>query len=57
MANVTNILMQRDGLSQQEAEELIDDTMEEILNSDPFEAGDILLNNLGLEEDYLMDLF
>lgn len=56
MANVTEILMERDNISQQQVEELMNDTLEEILNSDPLDSADILLNNLGLEEDYIMDL-
>lgn len=53
---VIDILMRRDGMSREDAEELVDETREEILSSDPFEAEDILADNLGLELDYLMDI-
>lgn len=43
-------------MTKAEAEELINETREEILASDPFEAEDIIADNLGLEPDYLIDL-
>lgn len=53
---VTKILMERDGLTRAAAEELINETREEILASDPWEIEDILMNNLGLEPDYIFDI-
>lgn len=53
---VTKILMERDELTRAAAEELINETREEILASDPWEIEDILMNNLGLEPDYIFDI-
>lgn len=53
---VTKILMERDGLTRAAAEELINETREEILASDPWEIEDILMNNLDLEPDYIFDI-
>lgn len=57
METIVKILMKRDGLSRQEAESLIQETRSEILNSNPFEADEILSANLGLEPDYLFYIF
>lgn len=54
--NVVEVLMKRDGLSESEAVELVEETREELLSADPFEADDIIACNLGLEPDYLMDI-
>lgn len=54
--DVVEILMKRDGLSEEEARELVEETREEIINSDPFEADDIMMSNLGLEPDYLFEI-
>lgn len=57
---VTKILMERDGLTEKEANELIAETREEIL--DAIDRGDciyveeIFEDNLGLEPDYIMDI-
>lgn len=56
MNRVVKILMDRDGITRKEAEELIEETREEILANDSFYADDIILNNLGLEPDYIMDI-
>lgn len=56
MNEAKRILMERDGLTEAEAQNQIDATMEEILMSDPFKADDIFMNDLGLEPDYLIDL-
>lgn len=58
MNNIIKILMNRDGLTYEEAREEYEITQEEILKSiaggyDDVE--DILLNNLGLEMDYIFD--
>lgn len=56
MENVIEILMERDGISRQEAEELIDETRDLLLSSDVWEADDIMADQLGLEPDYIMDI-
>lgn len=56
MENVIEILMERDGISRQEAEELIDETRDLLLSSDAWEADDIMADQLGLEPDYIMDI-
>jgi hypothetical protein len=51
---IVPILMQRDGISQAEAEELVDDAKQRVLaGEDPEE---ILLEDFGLEPDFLFDL-
>lgn len=56
MNEVVKILMDRDGMTQKEAEELVNETREEILAADPWEIEEIILNNLGLEPDYIFDI-
>lgn len=56
MNRVVKILMERDGMTQKEAEELVNEAREEILASDPQEVEDIILDVLGLEPDYIMDI-
>lgn len=53
---VTQILMQRDGMSRSEAEELVSETRELLLSSDPWEADEIMADQLGLEPDYIFDI-
>ena len=58
MNRVVEILINRDGITQQEAEDMISDVkrqMEEC-NYDPAECEDIFMSELGLEMDYLMDI-
>lgn len=57
MNRVVEILMERDGMTKNEAEKLINETREVILEGDPFESEDIMLEMLGLEMDYIMDIF
>ncbi len=54
--NTVEVLMKRDGLSESEAIDLIEETRDEILSVDPFKADEIIICNLGLEPDYLMDI-
>lgn len=60
MNRVVKILMERDGISKDEAKEFIRDTQAEI--SEAIESGDfqlvydIMRDNLMLEPDYIMDL-
>ena len=56
MNKVVEILIKRDGMTKTEAEKLIDETREELLAADPFEAEDIIADYLGLEPDYIMDI-
>lgn len=48
--------MERDGLTKQEAEERVDEVREMLSESDPWEAEDILMDELGLEMDYIFDI-
>ena len=57
MNRVVEILMKRDGISQEEAEELVRDTASELADcTDVLDADEIIESNLGLEPDYIMDL-
>ena len=57
MKQIVEILMRRDGISEVEAENLIEDCMEEmqdaIMRGNYQECEDILASYLGLEPDYL----
>ena len=58
MNRVVKILMERDDLSQTEAEHLLKEVrdMLEECNYDPEESEDIISSELGLELDYTMDI-
>lgn len=56
MNKVVKILMDRDGLTQKEAEKLVSETREEILAADPWDMEEIIFYNLGLEPDYIIDI-
>ena len=60
MNKVVEILMERDGLTRTEAEELVEDTRSELIEAAEgtscLEADEIIMNNLGLEPDYLFDI-
>lgn len=55
---IAAILCRRDGITFAEAEECIQRTIEEMeaCSFDPIECEDIMMNNLGLEMDYIFDL-
>lgn len=53
---IVYILMNRDGMSKKDAEDLVKETREEILAADPWEMEDIMMDNLGLEPDYIFNL-
>lgn len=57
MSKVVEILMKRDGLSRTEAQEQFNEVREMIqeCNFDPFETEDILIEELGLEMDYIFE--
>lgn len=61
MNKVVELLMVRDGISQEEAQELFDiarDKAMDIIDSDGmmWEVEEVLTDDLGLESDYLLDL-
>lgn len=57
MNRVVKILMERDGISEDEARALVRETRDELIMLDnPFEADEIIENYLGLEPDYLEDI-
>jgi hypothetical protein len=56
MANIVKILMKRDGITEEEARNLVDETRDLLISSNPFEAEDIMADQLGLELDYVMDV-
>lgn len=54
---VVKILMERDGMTKEEATALVKDTQAELLDcTNVLEADDIIMSNLGLEPDYLYDI-
>lgn len=53
---VVRILMERDGLSTEEAQEMLEEVREMISEADPWEVEDILADELGLEMDYIFDI-
>lgn len=52
---IINILINRDGLTREEAQELCEETIE-LMMEDPLNAEDIMMDQLGLEPDYIIDL-
>ena len=56
MKNVIKILVERDGISIDEATELILETRNMILKADQYDADQIIMDNLGLEPDYIFDI-
>ena len=57
MNKVVEILTSRDGMPQDHAERLVQETRDEIMMLDnPLEADDVLMDYLGLEPDYLEDV-
>jgi tetrahydromethanopterin S-methyltransferase subunit G len=53
---IVRILMDRDGLSKEEANERLDEVREMIADAHPCEVEDILAFELGLEMDYIFDI-
>lgn len=53
---VVKILMERDGMTKQEAQETVDNVRELLSEAEPWEADDILMDELGLEMDYIFDI-
>ncbi len=55
MEKIINILIERDGMTEEDARALIKETIDEIICA-PYDADDIIMDYLGLEPDYLEDL-
>lgn len=56
MNSVVKILMERDGMTEQESIDLVKETKEELLHNGGCYVDEIILENLGLEPDYIMDI-
>lgn len=60
MENITDVLVRRDGISEEEAERQVADFREEIddmiMEGDLEGIEDALMDEFGLEPDYLMDV-
>ena len=56
MNPVVKILMERDGMTEQGATYLVKETKEELLCNGGCYVDDIIMENLGLEPDYIMDI-
>lgn len=54
MESLRQVLMRRDDLTGEEADQLIDDARQQVLDSEDPE--EVLLNEFGLEPDYVFDL-
>lgn len=58
MDKIIEILMKRDGIDEEEARALVEETRDEIISlDDPMEADNIMMDYLGLEPDYILDIF
>lgn len=53
---VVRILMKRDDLTREEAEERVAEVREMISEAGPYEVEDIIADELGLEMDYIFDI-
>lgn len=53
---VIRILMERDGLTKEEATERLEEVREMISYADPYEVEGIIADELGLEMDYIFDI-
>lgn len=57
MNKIVKILMERDGINEEEARSLIKETRDEIMMLDnPLEADTVLMEYLGLEPDYIFEI-
>ena len=62
MKNLKEVFMRRDGLTEREAEEMIEQMRDEVLeildeSGSYEEVEDLLLDEYGVEMDYIMELF
>lgn len=53
--SLKQVIMRRDGLTSQEADELIESAREQIFE-EGIDPEEVLLNDFGLEPDYIFDL-
>ena len=53
---LVKVLMNRDGMTQADAEQRVDEVRELFADADPWEADDIIMDELGLEMDYIFDI-
>lgn len=53
---VIRILMERDGLTEAEAQEKLDEVRQMVAFADPYEIEEIIEYELGLELDYIFDI-
>ena len=53
---VIRVLMERDEMTKEEAQERLDEVREMIAFAEPDEVEDIIADELGLELDYLFDI-
>lgn len=53
---IIRVLMERDGMSREEATERLEEVREIMADADPWDAEDILADELGLEMDYIFDV-
>lgn len=60
MNSVTEVLMRRDGISEEDAKREVEDFQadieDSIMSGNLEDIEDALMNDLGLEPDYLMDI-
>ncbi len=56
MENLIKILTERDGITPQAAKTLILETREILMNSKACDGADIIMEHLGLEPDYILDI-
>ena len=56
MNPVVKILMERDNKTEQEAIDLVRETKEDLMNSRCNDGADIIMEDLGLEPDYIIDI-
>ena len=57
MEEVIKILMERDGISEEEARALVKETRDEIMMlDDPCNADEVIMDYLNLEPDYISEI-
>lgn len=57
MKEVIRILMERDGISEEEARTLVKETRDEIMMlDDPCNADEVIMDYLNLEPDYISEI-
>lgn len=56
MNKIISILMERDNMSQKEAEELLTQTVQELDAQGWVDGDEIIMDYLGLEMDYIFDV-